>query len=118
MKTESASARENRNIARRALAAARLGVDHSVVALSVYDNGGLTGRYLMMTVISAAIAALGLMLGSPAVVIGAMLVSLILAVFSIRYLVNQVIVGVVVNDATSSSSGWSASRGCNYDSPI
>lgn len=75
MKTESASARENRNIARRALAAARLGVDHSVVALSVYDNGGLTGRYLMMTVISAAIAALGLMLGSPAVVIGAMLVS-------------------------------------------
>ena len=75
MTTPSASAHETRNIARRALAAARQGLDHGEIALSVYDSGGLSGRYLMMTVISAAIAALGLMLGSPAVVIGAMLVS-------------------------------------------
>ena len=66
---------ENRNLARRALANARRGVEHDDVALAVYENGGLSGRYLMMTVISAAIATLGLMLSSPAVVIGAMLVS-------------------------------------------
>ncbi len=73
--TETPIRKRSRNIARQALASARRGVDHSVVALAVYDNGGLSGRYLMMTVISASIAVLGLMLGSPAVVIGAMLVS-------------------------------------------
>lgn len=67
--------RETRSYLRRLLAAARRGVDREAVEASVYDNGGLSGRYLMMTVISAAIAALGLMLSSPAVVIGAMLVS-------------------------------------------
>jgi uncharacterized hydrophobic protein (TIGR00271 family) len=66
---------ETRSYLRRLLAAARRGVDREAVEASVYDNGGLSGRYLMMTVISAAIAALGLMLSSPAVVIGAMLVS-------------------------------------------
>lgn len=73
--SSASAARETRSIARRALAAARRGVDHSDIADAVYENGGLTGRYLTMTVISAAIAALGLMLNSPAVVIGAMLVS-------------------------------------------
>lgn len=63
------------DIARLTLARARRGVQHRDVAVTVYENGGLDGRYMMMTVISAAIAVLGLMLGSPAVVIGAMLVS-------------------------------------------
>lgn len=67
--------RETRSYLRRVLAYARRGVDQAAVEASVYDNGGLSGRYLMMTVISAAIAVLGLMLSSPAVVIGAMLVS-------------------------------------------
>ncbi|MGH7021760.1 MAG: DUF389 domain-containing protein [Brevundimonas sp.] len=66
---------ETRSYVRRVLAYARRGVDRGDVEAAVYDNGGLSGRYLMMTVISAAIAALGLMLSSPAVVIGAMLVS-------------------------------------------
>ena len=66
---------ETRSLLRRAMAAARRGVDRAAVEAAVYDNGGLSGRYLVMTVISAAIAALGLMLSSPAVVIGAMLVS-------------------------------------------
>ena len=66
---------ETRNFVRRVLAYARKGVDRGAVEAAVYDSGGLSGRYLMMTVISAAIAALGLMLSSPAVVIGAMLVS-------------------------------------------
>lgn len=60
---------------RRALVMARRGVDHQEVADAVYDNGGVSSYYLVMTAISAAIAILGLMLNSPAVVIGAMLVS-------------------------------------------
>jgi uncharacterized hydrophobic protein (TIGR00271 family) len=67
--------RSLRSFMRKMLALSRRGVDHPGVAASVYENGGLSGRYLVMTVISAAIATLGLMLGSPAVVIGAMLVS-------------------------------------------
>jgi len=70
-----AGMRNLRSFARKMLALSRRGVDHKGVAASVYDNGGTSGRYLVMTVISAAIATLGLMLGSPAVVIGAMLVS-------------------------------------------
>lgn len=67
--------RSLRSFMRKMLALSRRGVDHKGVAASVYDNGGVNGGYLVMTVISAAIATLGLMLGSPAVVIGAMLVS-------------------------------------------
>ena len=70
-----AGMRDMRGLVRRALALSRRGVDHKGVAANVYENGGMSGRYLIMTVISAAIATLGLMLGSPAVVIGAMLVS-------------------------------------------
>ncbi|WP_226635314.1 TIGR00341 family protein [Brevundimonas poindexterae] len=69
------SARETRTFVRRFLAIARRNVDHEAVAENVYENGGLSGRYLIMTGISAAIAILGLMLSSPAVVIGAMLMS-------------------------------------------
>ena len=75
MTAENPAAQETRNLLRRLLVSARRGVEHPEVAQAVYENGGLNGRYLMMTVISASIAALGLMLSSPAVVIGAMLVS-------------------------------------------
>ncbi len=75
MTAETPAAAQTRNLLRRLLVGARRGVDHAEAAAAVYENGGLSGRYLMMTVISAAIAALGLMLSSPAVVIGAMLVS-------------------------------------------
>lgn len=50
-------------------------VDHGEVAARIEASGRLGGGYLMMTAVSAAIAVLGLLLSSPAVVIGAMLVS-------------------------------------------
>ncbi|MEG1452478.1 DUF389 domain-containing protein [Brevundimonas sp.] len=74
-KPEASAVREARHFLLRALARARRDIDHDDTAQAVYANGGTDGRYLMMTVISASIAALGLMLNSPAVVIGAMLVS-------------------------------------------
>ena len=51
------------------------GVDHPAVVEGVLQAGSVGAGYLMMTAISAAIAILGLLLSSPAVVIGAMLVS-------------------------------------------
>lgn len=62
-------------ITRLALSRVRKGVAYDDICQTVYENGGLDSRYLTMTVMSAAIAVLGLMLNSPAVVIGAMLVS-------------------------------------------
>ena len=62
-------------LTRLALSRVRKGVAYDDIAQTVYDNGGLDSRYITMTVMSAAIAVLGLMLNSPAVVIGAMLVS-------------------------------------------
>lgn len=50
-------------------------VDHTEVVEHVHEEGGLTGRYIFMVVMSCAIAILGLLLSSPAVVIGAMLIS-------------------------------------------
>lgn len=50
-------------------------VDHVDVIEKVRDEAGLTGRYAFMTLMSAGIAVLGLLLSSPAVVIGAMLIS-------------------------------------------
>jgi len=52
-----------------------VGVDRERVFADVCDQGLTSGRYVMMSVLSAAIATLGLMLSSPAVVIGAMLLS-------------------------------------------
>lgn len=72
---ESGAVRDTRHVLLRAIARARRGIDHDDTAQAVYSNAGTDGRYLVMTVISASIAALGLMLNSPAVVIGAMLVS-------------------------------------------
>lgn len=50
-------------------------VNHSKVLLRIVDESATTPRYLFMTCMSAGIAILGLLLSSPAVVIGAMLLS-------------------------------------------
>jgi uncharacterized hydrophobic protein (TIGR00271 family) len=50
-------------------------VDHSAVLAEVSGDAAISGHYVVMTVISAGIAILGLLLSSPAVVIGAMLIS-------------------------------------------
>lgn len=50
-------------------------VDHNRVIARIIDDSGLSPRYLFMTMMSAGIAVLGLLLSSPAVVIGAMLIS-------------------------------------------
>ena len=50
-------------------------VDHQRVIGHVIDESGWSGRYGFMVVLSAGIAVLGLLLSSPAVVIGAMLIS-------------------------------------------
>ncbi|WOE76199.1 DUF389 domain-containing protein [Alterisphingorhabdus coralli] len=50
-------------------------VDHIGVINKVQGESGLTARYVFMTCMSAGIAILGLLLSSPAVVIGAMLLS-------------------------------------------
>lgn len=50
-------------------------VDHHEVITRIIEDSGLSFRYLFMTMMSAGIAVLGLLLSSPAVVIGAMLIS-------------------------------------------
>lgn len=50
-------------------------VDHERVMTRVIEESGWSGRYAFMTMMSAGIAVLGLLLSSPAVVIGAMLIS-------------------------------------------
>lgn len=50
-------------------------VDHAGVMAERRDEGALSARYLFLTAMSAGIAILGLLLSSPAVVIGAMLLS-------------------------------------------
>jgi len=50
-------------------------IDHMEVVDHVHEEGGLSGRYLFMTAMSCGIAILGLLLSSPAVIIGAMLIS-------------------------------------------
>jgi uncharacterized hydrophobic protein (TIGR00271 family) len=54
---------------------ASAGIDHHEVNERVAQGAALSGGYLLMTATSAAIAILGLLLASPAVVIGAMLLS-------------------------------------------
>lgn len=51
------------------------GVDHEKVLAEVAEEGALGVRYLFMVVMASAIATLGLLLSSPAVIIGAMLIS-------------------------------------------
>ena len=50
-------------------------IDHEQVVARVVAESGWSGRYAFMTMMSAGIAVLGLLLSSPAVVIGAMLIS-------------------------------------------
>lgn len=50
-------------------------IDHEGVIARVEEDGGWSPRYLFMLMMSGGIAVLGLLLSSPAVVIGAMLIS-------------------------------------------
>ncbi len=50
-------------------------VDHEAVVARVVEESGWSPRFAFMTMMSAGIAVLGLLLSSPAVVIGAMLIS-------------------------------------------
>lgn len=50
-------------------------VDHEAVMARIIEDGGWSPRYAFMVMMSAGIAVLGLLLSSPAVVIGAMLIS-------------------------------------------
>ena len=50
-------------------------VDHRAVIARVHDDAVWSGHFAFMTLMSAGIAILGLLLSSPAVVIGAMLIS-------------------------------------------
>ena len=50
-------------------------VDHEAVIARIVEESGWSPRYAFMTMMSAGIAVLGLLLSSPAVVIGAMLIS-------------------------------------------
>ena len=50
-------------------------VDHEEVVERIVEESGWSGRYAFMVMMSAGIAVLGLLLSSPAVVIGAMLIS-------------------------------------------
>ena len=51
------------------------GVDHRAVVAKVREDAGWSSHFAAMTLLSAGIAVLGLLLSSPAVVIGAMLIS-------------------------------------------
>ena len=53
----------------------RAGVDQAEVLEHLREDGGLSVRYGILTALSCAIAILGLLLSSPAVIIGAMLIS-------------------------------------------
>lgn len=51
------------------------GIDHGAVMTKVREEAGWSTHFAVMTLLSAGIAVLGLLLSSPAVVIGAMLIS-------------------------------------------
>lgn len=50
-------------------------IDHPAVVQRIIEESGWSPRYVFMTMMSVGIAVLGLLLSSPAVVIGAMLIS-------------------------------------------
>ncbi|MCG2840064.1 DUF389 domain-containing protein [Sandaracinobacter sp. RS1-74] len=54
-------------------------VEHAAVLKRVHDEAPWSGRYAFMITMSAAIAILGMLLSSPAIVIGAMLISPLMA---------------------------------------
>src|SRR5581483_8355282 len=51
------------------------GIDHQEVMVKIAEESGWSPRYAFMILMSAGIAVLGLLVSSPAVVIGAMLIS-------------------------------------------
>ncbi len=53
----------------------RIGIDHTAILAAVEDDAAWSARYIFLVVVAAGIAMLGLLLSSPAVVIGAMLLS-------------------------------------------
>jgi uncharacterized hydrophobic protein (TIGR00271 family) len=84
-------------------------IDHQAVVEKVREEGGWSSHFAFMTIMSAGIAVLGLLLSSPAVVIGAMLISPLmgpiiglgfaLATFDsaeIRRTLRAVVIGVVL----------------------
>lgn len=79
MSTTGTSRREKQPVWRRRMKVARWRgireIHHKDVVDHADDEGALSGRYIFMTVMSCGIAILGLLLSSPAVVIGAMLIS-------------------------------------------
>ncbi|MEM7678349.1 MAG: DUF389 domain-containing protein, partial [Myxococcota bacterium] len=50
-------------------------MDHDEVEARIHSDGAFTGRFGFMIIMACAIATLGLLLSSPAVIIGAMLIS-------------------------------------------
>lgn len=60
---------------RQWLAQLRKGIDHAAILAAVEEDAHGTGRYIFLVLIACGIAMLGLLLSSPAVVIGAMLPS-------------------------------------------
>lgn len=79
MSTTEAPRREKQPPWRRRLRVARWRgireIDHKDVVTHAHEEGELTGRFIFMNVMSSGIAILGLLLSSPAVIIGAMLIS-------------------------------------------
>jgi uncharacterized hydrophobic protein (TIGR00271 family) len=79
MSTTEAPRREKQPSWRRRLRVARWRgireIHHKDVVDHAHEEGALTGRYIFMNVMSCGIAILGLLLSSPAVIIGAMLIS-------------------------------------------
>ncbi len=53
----------------------RAGIDHAAILAAVEEDARWTGHYIFMVLIACGIAMLGLLLSSPAVVIGAILLS-------------------------------------------
>lgn len=77
-------------------------IDHMEVVDHVHEEGGVSGRYLFMTAMSCGIAILGLLLSSPAVIIGAMLISplmgpIMLMGFSLSILELKALRGAIIS---------------------
>ncbi|WP_373006966.1 hypothetical protein [Hyphomonas sp.] len=67
-------------------------IDHQDVGDHVREEGQMSGRYVFMAVTSCAIATLGLLLSSPAVIIGAMLISPLMGPIMLTVNLGQVLI--------------------------
>lgn len=90
-------------------------IHHKSVVGHALEEGTLTGRYIFMNVMSCGIAILGLLLSSPAVVIGAMLISplmgpIMLMGFSLAILdlaaLRQAVITLAVGTAVALSTAF------------